>query len=201
MCGRFANAEPMTTLRHHYAALGPAEAVWEPSWNVCPTQHIPVLLGDGEAGRRVGLMRWGWNPAALQGKLVINCRGEEAHRKPLFQEALIRRRCVVPATTFYEWRPAASQKNPSQPFAFAPQGGGLVALAGFWEPPGHVILLTVPANDLVAPVHHRMPLVIPDPHLDEWLDLGRQPAIAADRRSYPGAWEAWAVDRRLSSPR
>jgi putative SOS response-associated peptidase YedK len=84
MCGRFANSETIPVLRRFFDAGGPS-ADWEPSLNICPTRSIPVLLG-GSVGRRIGLMRWGWNPTALAGRLLINCRGEEAHAKRMFQE-------------------------------------------------------------------------------------------------------------------
>ena len=70
MCGRFANSESIPVMRQHFGATGP-EVDWSPSWNVCPTRQIPVLLG-GRSSRRLGLMRWGWNPHALGGRLLIN---------------------------------------------------------------------------------------------------------------------------------
>ena len=206
MCGRFANSETIPVMRRHYEAAGP-EVDWSPSWNICPTRQIPVLLG-GKTGRRIGLMRWGWNPTALNGRLLINCRGEEAHAKRMFQEPLARRRCVVPATAFYEWQPGLTKSTRPQPFAFEPVVGGLWGIGGLWEPApgadsqrgGSVILMTVPANERVAPVHDRMPLLIPLDRLDPWLD----PAVAAAVvqpwlvPSPADAWRSWPISRTIS---
>lgn len=182
MCGRFANSETIPAMRQHFAAGG-QDAAWTPSWNVCPTRPVPVLLG-GSTGRRLGLMRWGWNQAALGGRLLINCRGEEAHGKRMFQAPLARRRCIVPATAFYEWQPGTTKNVRPKPFAFAPVAGGLWGIGALWEPTagpdgqrdGSVILMTVPANERVAPVHDRMPLLIAREHLDAWLDPSVPPS-------------------------
>lgn len=152
MCGRFANSETIPAMRAHFAAEG-TEIAWTASWNITPTRNIPVLIQDLRS-RRLGLMRWGWNPAALGGRLLINCRGEEAHQKRLFTETLIHRRCLVPATLFYEWQPATVPKARPQPFAFADTRSSLFAIAGLWSNRvatdgariGEVILMTVPAN-------------------------------------------------------
>jgi putative SOS response-associated peptidase YedK len=206
MCGRFANSETIPVMRRHYEATGP-QVDWSPSWNICPTRQIPVLLG-GTAGRRIGLMRWGWNPNALNGRLLINCRGEEAHAKRMFQEPLARRRCVVPATAFYEWQPGPTKSTRPQPFAFVPANGGLISLGALWEPVGQgdsrsgaVILMTVPANDLVAPVHDRMPLVIPPTDLDGWLDpdVSTRKAQGLLVPSPPALWRSWAISRAIST--
>lgn len=209
MCGRFANSETIPVMRSHFAAGGPNVA-WSPSWNICPTRPIPVLLG-GTAGRRLGLMRWGWNPPALGGRLLINCRGEEAHGKRMFQDPLARRRCVVPATAFYEWQPGPTKGVRPQPYAFAPVAGGLWGIGALWEPTtgpdgqrgGSIILMTVPANELVAPVHDRMPLVIPLDRLDPWLDssvpaANIQPWLAP---SPADAWRSWPISRAISNVR
>ena len=206
MCGRFANAETIPAMRQHFNAGGP-EVDWSPSWNICPTQLIPVLLGD-RSSRRIGLMRWGWNPDALDGRLLINCRGEEAHAKRMFQEPLIRRRCLVPATAFYEWQPAATPKGRPQPFTFAPAAPGLIAIGGLWVPTvsaegskgGSVILMTVPANSAVAPVHDRMPLVIGPDSITDWLD-GSTDADAIQALIVPTpaeVWRSWEISRAIS---
>ena len=171
------------------------------------TRSVPVLLG-GANGRRIGLMRWGWNPTALAGRLLINCRGEEAHAKRMFQEPLARRRCVVPATAFYEWQPAPTKATRPQPFAFEPVAGGLWGIGALWEPVtggdgqrgGAVILMTVPANALVAPVHDRMPLLIPLDRLDTWLDPAVPATVAQPwlAPSPPEAWRSWPISRAIS---
>jgi putative SOS response-associated peptidase YedK len=206
MCGRYANTETIPAMRKAFQAAGP-EVAWAPSWNICPTRSVPVLLGGG-AGRRIGLMRWGWNPPALDGRLLINCRGEEAHRKRMFLEPFARRRCVVPATAFYEWQPAAAKSARPQPYAFVPEPVGLWAIGALWEPRpdpdgrpgGAVILLTVPANERIAPVHDRMPMRVLPEHLDAWLDPS-VPATAVQPWLAPSPaaeWRAWPIGRGIS---
>ena len=183
------------------------EVPWSPSWNITPTRQIPVLIQD-QRSRRLGLMRWGWNPDALGGRLLVNCRGEEAHAKRMFQSSLATRRCLIPATAFYEWRPAAQAKAKPTPFAFAPCAGGLFAIAGLWSlriaadgtRGGEVILMTVPANSVVAPVHERMPLVIGREQTGAWLT---DPASAQDLITTPPAeaWRSWPISQAIGDVR
>ncbi|GDY13285.1 DUF159 family protein [Planctomycetota bacterium] len=206
MCGRFANSETIPVMRATFASEG-NEVPWSPSWNITPTRQIPVLIQD-QRSRRLGLMRWGWNPDALGGRLLVNCRGDEAHAKRMFQAPLENRRCLIPATAFYEWRPAAQAKAKPTPFAFAPRAGGLFAIAGLWLPridadgtrSGAVILMTVPANDVVAPVHDRMPLVIGREQAAAWLT---DPEAARDLIITPPAeaWMSWRIGQAIGDVR
>ena len=197
-------------MRQRYGAQGPA-IDWTPSWNITPTRHIPVLLG-GARGRRLGLMHWGWHPPAIGGRLLVNCRGEEAHGKALFRDVLPRRRCLVPASAFYEWQPATERGQRPQPYAFATVTGDMVLIGALWMPassvgvvhgdacPGAVILMTIPANKTVAPVHDRMPLIIGDADMDRWLDPYTDLAVA---RQLIGTdaddhWRSWPVSRAVS---
>ena len=204
MCGRFVNNETIPAMRQRWAAGGP-EVEWQPSWNVCPTRQVPVLLG-GERGRRLGLMRWGWNPPALRGRLLVNCRGEEAAGKRLFQQVVRQQRCCIPASAFYEWQPAQAKGDKAVPFAFAPVSGGLVAIGALWQNDGdaaQVILMTVPANQTVAPVHDRMPLTIADDQLDAWL-AGSTPWEEVAPLIVPSpatAWRRWRVGFGVSNNR
>jgi putative SOS response-associated peptidase YedK len=206
MCGRFANSETIPAMRLHFDAGG-LDVDWSPSWNICPTRMIPVMLGDRQS-RRLGLMRWGWNPEALNNRLLINCRGEEAHAKRMFKEPLDRRRCLVPATAFYEWRPAVTSKERPQPFAFMPREPGLFAIGGLWVPTqaadgikgGSVILMTVPANEAVSPVHDRMPLVIGLDQAAAWLDPGSDETLVRSliSPSLASCWDSWPIGRGIS---
>lgn len=174
MCGRFANTEPIQAQATRFRATpsppGIVEA-WRPSWNAAPTHDLPVLLEDGR-GRRIGLMRWGWKPAFLTGSgILVNARGEEALGKRTFADAMRRRRCIVPATAFYEWQEARRQ-----PHAFARPDRSLFGIAGLWESSeidgkrvAAFLLLTVPANGVVQPVHHRMAAILDPTMEDTWL--------------------------------
>lgn len=178
---------------------------WHSSWNIAPTQRQPVILQDDVRGRRLGLMRWGWQPSFLAGKSLVNARGEEAHQKRTFAEAMRRRRCIVPATAFYEWAEVTNQ-----PHAFLLKSKSLFGIAGLWETleidgqrQGAYLLLTVPANGLVATVHHRMAAILAPGDEDAWLDGGtdEERVRACLGPQDEEAMMSWAVDKRLNSVR
>jgi len=147
-------------------------------YNIAPSQDVPVvrmpLLGGA---RQLAMLRWGLVPSwAKEGaKPLINARGESVADKPSFRAAFKRRRCLLPADGFYEWwRP---ESGPKQPFNIAPRDGGLLAMAGIWEtwgrPDGSEIdtcaIITTAANATLAPIHHRMPVILAPKDWDRWL--------------------------------
>lgn len=166
MCGRFANPLTATDLETKLQATANALYArgWKPTFNAAPSQQHPVMiLHDRE--KRIGLMRWGWRPTFMKGDLV-NARGEEAHTKKTFLEAFQRRRCLVPASAFYEW---SEVTKPTKPYAIARVDREPFTIAGLWcfldasegeERQPAFLLLTVPANETVAPVHHRQARII-----------------------------------------
>jgi putative SOS response-associated peptidase YedK len=133
-----------------------------------------VVVRDGE--RRLSAFRWGFAPFWTDGAVGparswINARAETAADSSAFGQALRSRRCVIPADAFYEWDRSVT---PRQPYAIGPAAGGFLALAAIWSgsrdaPPTTAILTTTP-NALVAPVHNRMPVILPHDFLDAWLD-------------------------------
>lgn len=166
-----------------------------PRFNIAPGQDVRVLRAD-EAGRRaVALLRWGLVPRGPRDKagpplVIINARSETVARQPAFRDSLRRRRCLVPAAGFYEWKKVG---RTSQPYAVR-STGGLVALAGLWDVSlrqGQLLesftLLTIPANEAIAPIHDRMPVVLEREQFAAWLDPERQEAedVAPLVRPYP----------------
>lgn len=179
MCGRVVAARPPHELADFFAAQN---AVVEPParrYNVAPTDEVFAVAATG-GGRRLGTMRWGlvpaWSAGPGSGPRPINARVETLLDKPLFADALARRRCLVAVDGFYEWerRPDGSK----QPYFIAPADGAPLALAGLWErwrgPDGSSLvtcaIVTTPANDTVRPLHDRMPAVLTPAEWDEWLD-------------------------------
>lgn len=176
VCGRYTLTRPDDLL----AALGvEAPSGLAPRYNVAPTQEVPVvrIRRPGEA-REAALLRWGlvpfWvgDPAGAPRR--INARAEGAAEKPAFREALRRRRCLVPTDGFFEWQRIGRVR---QPFHLRRRDGGVLPLAGLWERwhRGGVRLetfaiLTTPANALVAPLHDRMPAILPAALHELWLD-------------------------------
>ena len=159
-----------STFEEFQARLSDLMNGWRGTYNAAPTQRLPVVRQDTE-GRTVDLLRWGWKPAWMKSGLLVNARGEEASSKRTFASALRLRRCLVPALAFYEWREADKQ-----PFAYMQADGRPYAIGGLWDPTGAAdgspafLLLTVEANSVVAPAHHRMALIVPRLRWDAWLD-------------------------------
>jgi putative SOS response-associated peptidase YedK len=181
---------------------------WEGRYNVAPGQEAPVVAEDRQ-GRRMGLLCWGLVPSWADdpGRPFVNARAETAHRTRSFREAFARRRCLVPADGFYEW---LRDQGGKRPFWLHPSGGGVLALAGIWERwdrPGRAArhgfaILTVDANEDVAPIHDRMPLVVLPSEWDPWLaadtPLDRLTRIVRPLR--PGALQGHEVSTRVNTP-
>lgn len=200
MCGRFSQGEPSHRISDYFGAY-PDEDLPDGLWNMPPTEAMRVVVRSDEE-RRLIAARWGFRPfwadegARRPASSWINARAETAWDSPVFGRALRTRRCVIPADAFYEWDRAAS---PRQPYAIGPAvDGELLAMAGIWsrvhgEEPTAAILTTSP-NELVAPIHNRMPVILDRADLDVWLDpdadLGHigallAPAPAATLRRWP----------------
>jgi putative SOS response-associated peptidase YedK len=203
MCGRY------TLTRHprRVAELFGLESLpeLEPRYNIAPGQRVPVVR-DAETGRQLVLMKWGLVPAWAAepgiGNRLLNARCETVADKPAYRAAYRKRRCLLPADGFYEWKTVQGRK---QPFLFRLRDGDLFALAGLWEswhtPDGATLetctVLTTAANELIRPLHDRMPVVIRAEDHRAWLHPEEQPPDS-DRRLFTpfpaDAMEAAAVN-------
>lgn len=181
MCGRYIIITSPDELRRLFGY--PDQPNFPPRYNVAPTQPIPIVrMTEGQ--RRFALVRWGLMPPWVKDPkaftLLINARGESAHEKPSFKNAMKRRRCLIPADGFYEWKGR-------QPYLVRRQGGGPLAFAGVWEtwsgPNGEEMesaaIVTVEASPLLRQVHHRMPVMLTPEAYDVWLDCDNVPAQEA----------------------
>lgn len=147
-------------------------------FNIAPTQEAPVVRVGREGEREIAMLRWGLVPAWAKdlkaGTRMINARGESVAEKPAFRAAVQKRRCVVPATGFFEWQGEPGRK---QPFAITLPGAPLLALAGLWEswrgaegaPVETFTIVTTDANTQVARIHDRMPVILPMESVETWL--------------------------------
>jgi putative SOS response-associated peptidase YedK len=191
MCGRF-------TLRAPASVVAEQFSLWEvpplePRFNIAPTQPVAVVrLAQDQAGprRELVMLRWGlipsWAGDPAIGNRLINARAESAADKPAFRSAFRRRRCLVVADGFYEWQRAGKRRQPyfirladDRPF-------GIAGLWESWEGTGHAAiasctLLTTEANDVVRPIHDRMPVILAPAAYGRWLD----PAVAQPDRLTP----------------
>ena len=209
MCGRFSLFSPAPVLAEAFDLAGLPELA--PRYNIAPTQPVAAVRA-GEAGRQLVRLRWGLvAPWAKDTKVApINARSETAADKPLFRAALRKRRYLVPASGFYEWLALAGEKR-KQPYCFRPGDERPWAFAALWErwqgPDGLVescAILTTAANELVRPVHDRMPVILPERHWAAWLDPQVQGAAAVVPLlwSYPAeAMRAYTVGLLVNNPR
>lgn len=187
MCGRFTLRTPLNVLISQFEAQlgGPLQLAIR--YNVAPTQQIPVIrLKDGH--RELTTMRWGLIPSWAKDTKVgfsgINARGDTVASKPAFRAAYKKRRCLVLADGYYEWKTEGKAKLPQ---LYEIDGGKPFAFAGLWEqwwgpeksddpPLESCTIVTTDANELARQVHDRMPVILDPPDYDAWLDPANQDA-------------------------
>ena len=189
-----------------------------PSYNAAPQSVQPIVrlksVSGGDSGRReFALLRWGlvpfWAKNPAIGYSTINARAEEAAAKPAYREAVKRRRCLVPADAFYEWQ--RQNARTKQPYAIALKSGEPYAMAGLWERwqpregaalETFTILTTVP-NELMAPIHDRMPAILAVRDYPRWLSPGDPARPPLDLlRPFPAEeMLAWPVSARVGNVR
>lgn len=186
----------------------------QPRYNIAPTQDVVVVrMGPEDKRRELSMMRWGlvppWAKDMAIGARLINARAETVAEKPSFRAAYRRQRCLIPADGFYEW-----QKRPGgakQPYRITLKDQQPFAFAGLWErwdkasdrrPVHSCVIITTEANDVLRPIHGRMPVILDAADHDTWLDAaGHDGAeVAALLRPYPSdAIAAWPVGTYVNS--
>jgi putative SOS response-associated peptidase YedK len=215
MCGRVRLSSDVSEIKLVFS-IPPDRPTpnFPPSWNVAPTDSVPVVRYDTKADQRsLDMLRWGlipyWAKDIKVGFANINAKAEGIDSKPAFRKAFERRRCLVPADNFYEWKKTATGK---QPYALALADRGIMALAGVWEnwhaPGGEWVrsfaIITTTPNDLCREIHNRMPVILKPEAWPAW--LGEEPAGVPELRSllapYPaGEMICWPVSPRVGSVR
>ena len=181
MCGRYRLTAKERYLRDHFGL--DEDPPWQPRWNIAPTQPIATVRQHPAKPRRIfGIMRWGlvpyWAKDQSFGLKTINAMSETAAEKPAFRDALKRRRCLIPADGFYEWKKTRPKEKQAYNFDLAT--GSVFAFAGLWDrwrdPNNNVLetctILTTRPNSLVADVHDRMPAILDPADYERWLDPG-----------------------------
>ncbi|HZP82222.1 MAG TPA: SOS response-associated peptidase [Chthonomonadaceae bacterium] len=209
MCGRF-------TLHHDTSQIALRFDVQRTSvdvperYNIAPTQPVAVVTVN--SSRTLQMMRWGlipsWAKDPAIGNKLINARAETLPERPAYKSALMRRRCLIPSDGFYEWQAVGKGK---QPMYIHRKDDGLFAFAGLWEewhsPEGETVrsctIITTAPNDLMAPIHDRMPAILRPEDEAAWLDMSLKEADMALQllRPYPAAeLEAYPVSRLVNAP-
>ena len=176
MCGRYTLISDISELQGRFGFMMD-EPHPEPRYNIAPTQSVLTVVNDGE--RRGEMMRWGLVPSWAKdikiGNRMINAVSETAATKPAFRSAFRRRRCLVLADGFFEWRREGKKRVPQY---FSQKSGEPMAFAGLWEnwksPEGEWVrsctILTTAANSFIEPVHNRMPVILSAETEPLWLD-------------------------------
>lgn len=186
MCGRYVNAARKEQIRKEFktppaAAAADTSKTDQPRYNISPSQMIDAVLNQKEE-RLLTQLKWGlvphWAKDAEIGKRMINARAETIREKPSFREAFQKRRCIIPASGFYEWQKKGAGGG-KQPFYFYLNEKEVFGFAGLWEEwldkqTGELMetctIITTTANEVLKPVHDRMPVILKAENYDEWLD-------------------------------
>jgi putative SOS response-associated peptidase YedK len=191
----------------------PIPNTYKPSWNVAPTDSLPIVRYNEKTGSRtLDMMRWGlvpyWAKNVKIGFSTINAMAETVDTKPMFREAFRRRRCLVPVDNFYEWKKLGPKEK--QPYAIALKEGGLMALAGLWEnwksPDEEWVrsftIITTRPNALCAEIHDRMPVILAPDAWPAWLGETTADSERLKRLLAPYSTEGmtcWPVSARVGN--
>lgn len=209
MCGRYTLNQSGETLAQTFSVSDPPPV--EPRFNIAPTQPVLAVVEGQMANREFRYLQWGlvpsWAKDPKMGARMINARAETVAEKPSFRAAFKRRRCLIPADGFYEWKRSGKTK---QPFYFYLTAHQPFAFAGLWEHwehgDGSVIesctILTTEANDVLKSVHDRMPVILATEAYSTWLDANQSPdALFPLLRPFdPEAMSCHAVSVQVNSP-
>ncbi len=180
MCGRFTQTAPWEKVKKEFVVKAPESNLFKPRYNIAPMQIVPIVR-DSVSERIISELKWGlvpsWAKDSEMGNRMINARAETLTEKPSFREAFRKRRCLIPTSGFYEWKKTGS--GAKQPFYFYLKEKDVFGFAGLWEEwldkeSGELLetftIITTEANDILKPVHDRMPVIIKAENYDEWLD-------------------------------
>ncbi len=194
MCGRFALVADLTKIAEHFD-VGKTSSDFKPNWNISPGQYIPAVIHrDGH--NILEYFLWGlipfWAKDPAIGQKLINARAETIGEKPSFRNALEKRRCLIVADGFYEWKQDGKKKVPWYFYLKSGESFGLAGLYESWISPENMqintcSIITTVANKLIKPIHERMPVIIPQEQENIWLS-DRMPdstALSAVLKPYP----------------
>ena len=210
MCGRFTQAAPGEVIAELFAL--PEVPRLAPRYNIAPTQDVGAVRVETDGRRQFVALHWGlipsWAKDRTIGSRMINARSETVAEKPAFRAALRSRRCLIVADGFYEWQRLGGRK---QPYFMSLRGGGPFAFAGLWERWAGAgaefvescTILTTNANETVAPIHDRMPVILDPQDHAAWLDPGIKDAarlLPLLRPQPPGAIRAYPVGLLVNNP-
>lgn len=214
MCGRYTLSSPIEVVADLFSVdPGNAPQSLVPRFNVAPTQSVPVVrVSRPGAPRTLEMLRWGlipsWAKEAEIGNRMINARSETAAEKPAYKSSFRKKRCLIAADGFYEWKPEGKLK---QPFLIHQASGKPFGIAGLWsswrDPQGEALetftILTTSPNSVLSPIHDRMPVILDPADYDLWLDPKVEDVERLQALMAPApveGWEAVPVSRAVNNP-
>lgn len=212
MCGRYSLFSDIRIIEERFGEVTFEEDEYVPSYNIAPSQHILTVINDGSKNR-LGYLKWGlipiWAKDPKVGFKMINARSETVHEKPSFRESFKKKRCLILADSFFEWKRSDRDKVPmliklksDEPFA----------MAGLWETwksstgePIHTCtILTTKPNELMSSIHDRMPVILKPENEQTWLDTSIQDIKQLHHLLQPfedNRLEAFEVSTLVNSPK
>lgn len=209
MCGRFTITIDLEEIIEYFE-IARVEGPYKPLYNAAPTQEIPVVTGPNP--RKLSFFHWGlipyWAKEKSIGTRLINARAETLAQKPSFRQSYARKRCLIVADGFYEWKKSGRTKLPHR---IVLKNGSPFAMAGLWDSwslPGNpplysCTIITTEANNLLAPLHNRMPVILRPEDYRSWLDPAPQAPDSLNHllKPYPPAeMDLYSVSSLVNSP-
>lgn len=210
MCGRFGLTRPDKLDLKRFGLTGLPDL--PPRYNISPGTDV-LVVRERKGEREAAMLRWGlvpwWADDPSIGQRLANARSDSAFSKPAFRDPMRQRRCLIPADVFFEWQAVRGQRR-KQPYAVALTGREPFALGGVWdfwksktgegEGLATCAVLTTEPNALLAPIHDRMPVIVPADHYADWLDARTPaPAVAEMVQPYPSSeMAAWRIGTRVN---
>ncbi|HVO25787.1 MAG TPA: SOS response-associated peptidase [Candidatus Margulisiibacteriota bacterium] len=209
MCGRFVRTSPQAVIVDEFGVEHFVNVDFRPRYNIAPSQQVETIINDGTE-LRMGPMLWGYTTSSADKTTPapINARAESVATMPVFRDAFQRRRCLVVADGFYEWQKNGGTKTPSfihlrsqRPFGFA--GIWVSTRTPMDQRVGTCAILTCAPNELMAPIHNRMPVILPRNARERWLDRSADAGeLQALLTPFPAdEMEAYPVSTLVNSPR
>ena len=221
MCGRYTSTSTSEQVAAFFAAEEVKTEELPLRYNVAPSQLVYAIAErrrtDDQPHRQLGSFRWGLVPSWAKdpsiGNRMINARAETLSSRNAYKRALVRHRCIIPADAFYEWQVRELEgKRQKAPYVIRHRDGSPLAFAGLWEvwhdaedqPLRTCVIITTEANRLLAPIHDRMPVVLPPDAWDEWLDPENQDVSRLQKLLVPAPakeFEAYEIGTLVNNVR
>lgn len=212
MCGRYSLFADFHKIEERFGKATFEADEYEESYNIAPSQMVLSVIHDG-LKNRLGYLKWGlippWAKEAKIGDKMINARSETVHEKPSFREAIKKKRCLIVADSFYEWKRTQGRKVPMR---IKMKNDELFAMAGLWEswksPSGELVhtctILTTEPNELMSTIHDRMPVILKKSDEQSWLNSTVKNVDELKKYMIPlddGLLEAYEVSNQVNSPK